>query len=98
MRDDLLRGKPAGGAGARTDPYGEGRAWELTPEAVWTLYDRGRAFKEAIDLYETVNTNENFFIGKQWEGVRSNGLPTPVFNILKRDVCFVVSSITSDNL
>lgn len=71
---------------------------ELTPEAVWELYEKGREFKEAIDLYETVNTNENFFIGKQWEGVRSNGLPTPVFNILKRDVCFVVSSITSDNL
>lgn len=45
-----------------------------------------------------MNTNENFFVGKQWEGVQSNGLPTPVFNILKRDVCFVVSSITTDNL
>jgi len=30
--------------------------------------------------------------------VQSNGLPTPVFNILKRDVCFVVSTITTDNL
>ncbi len=69
-----------------------------TPEAVWELYERGRSFNEAIDLYETVNTNENFFIGKQWEGVEANGLPTPVFNILKRDVCFVVSSITTDNL
>ncbi len=69
-----------------------------SPEAVWKLYERGRRFKESIDLYETVNTNENFFIGKQWEGVQSNGLPTPVFNILKRDVCFVVSSITTDNL
>ena len=69
-----------------------------SPEAVWKLYERGRKFKEAIDLYETVNTNENFFVGKQWEGVQSNGLPTPVFNILKRDVCFVVSSITTDNL
>ena len=71
---------------------------EPSPEAVWRLYERGRSFNEAIDLYETVDTNENFFIGKQWEGVEANGLPTPVFNILKRDVCFVVSSITSDNL
>lgn len=71
---------------------------EITPERAWELYDRGRRFKEAVDLYETVNTNENFFIGKQWEGVRSNGLPTPVFNILKRDVCFLVSLVTSDNL
>ncbi len=69
-----------------------------TPEGVWRAWDLGRRFKEDIDLYETVNTNENFFIGKQWEGVREQGLPVPIFNILKRDVCFVVSSITSDNL
>ncbi len=68
------------------------------PETAWELLERGRRFKEAVNLYETVNTNENFFIGKQWEGVRSNGLPTPVFNILKRDVLFVVSNITTDNL
>lgn len=67
-------------------------------EVGWRLYERGRSFNEAISLDDTVNTNENFFIGKQWEGVQANGLPTPVFNILKRDVCFVVSSITSDNL
>lgn len=67
-------------------------------ESAWKLYEEGRKFKTAINLYDTVNTNENFFIGKQWEGVQSNGLPTPVFNILKRDVCFVVSSITSDNI
>ncbi len=69
-----------------------------TPEKVWELYDRGRRFKESIGLYETVNTNENFFIGKQWEGVEARGLPMPVFNILKRDVCFLVSLVTSDNL
>ena len=103
MRTDVLKGQmtmegfpPVGTAVPGGPRDGEDR--RLTPETVWTLYDRGRAFKEAIGLYETVNTNENFFIGKQWEGVRSNGLPTPVFNILKRDVCFVVSSITSDNL
>lgn len=35
---------------------------------------------------------------KQWEGVQANGLPTPVFNILKRVVGFIVASITTDNL
>lgn len=28
----------------------------------------------------------------------SNGLPTPVFNIIKRVVCFVVATISSDNI
>lgn len=45
-----------------------------------------------------METNENFFIGKQWEGVQANGLPTPVFNFLKRTTLFTVASITSDNL
>lgn len=35
---------------------------------------------------------------KQWEGVQSNGLPTPVFNFLKRVVLFTVASNTSDNI
>ncbi len=69
-----------------------------TPNSVWELYERGQNFNDRISLDDTVKTNENFFIGRQWEGVRSNGLPTPVFNILKRDVCFVVSTITSSNL
>lgn len=34
---------------------------------------------------------------KQWEGVNSNGLPTPVFNILKQIVLHQVATITSDN-
>ena len=35
---------------------------------------------------------------KQWEGVESNGLPTPVFNFLKRVVGFIVATITTDNI
>lgn len=35
---------------------------------------------------------------KQWEGVESNGLPTPVFNFLKRVTLFQVASITTDNI
>ena len=35
---------------------------------------------------------------KQWEGVESNGLPTPTFNFLKQIVLHQVASITSDNI
>lgn len=35
---------------------------------------------------------------KQWEGVQSNGLPTPTFNFIKRVVGFIVASITTDNI
>ena len=62
------------------------------------MYERGLDFNSSINLEDTVRVNENFFIGKQWEGVISNGLPTPVFNFLKRVCCFTVATITSDNI
>lgn len=69
-----------------------------TPQGVFAEYSAGVKFCEGIDLYDTVQTNENFFIGKQWEGVQANGLPTPVFNFLKRVVLFSVANISTDNL
>jgi hypothetical protein len=65
---------------------------------VWHQYEKGLQYNNSIDLLETVELNENFFIGKQWEGVQSNGLPTPVFNFLKRVVLFCVASVTSENI
>ena len=70
----------------------------MTPERVGKEYSAGISFNSGIDLYDCVETNENFFIGKQWEGVQSNGLPTPVFNFLKRVVLFSVANISTDNL
>lgn len=66
--------------------------------SAWKLYEDSERFNSAIDLYDTVRVNENFYIGKQWEGVRSNGLPTPQFNFLKRVVGFIVATITTDDV
>ena len=71
---------------------------ELTADAVWREYEKMLAYNDSIQLDDTVRVNENFFVGKQWEGVESNGLPTPVFNFLKRVTLFTVASITSDKL
>ena len=71
---------------------------EMTPQAVSKEYEAGLSFNQGIDLYDNVQTNENFFVGKQWEGVKSNGLPTPVFNFLKRVVLFSVANVSTDNL
>ncbi len=68
------------------------------PAAVAQLYHRALEFNTQLGLYDTVRKNENFFIGRQWEGVEANGLPTPVFNFLKRVVLFQVATITSDNI
>jgi hypothetical protein len=66
-------------------------------ELVRREYEKAADYNARIGLDATVKNNENFFIGKQWEGVTSNGLPTPVFNFLKRVVLFTVASLTSSN-
>ena len=71
---------------------------KITAEKIWKLYDKGLKFNGAIDMADCVKANENFCIGKQWEGVESNGLPTPTFNFLKQIVLHQVASITSDNI
>lgn len=71
-----------------------------TPKAgtAWTAYEKGRDFNNQINLENTVRVNENFYIGKQWEGVQANGLPTPQINILKQVVGFTTATITTDNI
>lgn len=71
---------------------------KMSPEKVSKEYEAGLNFNTGIDLYDGVETNENFFIGKQWEGVQAHGLPTPVFNFLKRVVLFSVANVSTDNL
>ena len=69
-----------------------------TPEQVQAEYQKMLGYNTAVNLDETVRANENFFIGKQWEGVDAKGLPTPVYNFLKQVVLFSVANITTDNI
>lgn len=70
---------------------------KLTAREIFQKYDKAYDFKKQVGLYDNVQVNEDFFIGKQWEGVEANGLPTPTFNFLKQVVNFQVATITSDN-
>ena len=67
-------------------------------DTAWQAYQKGRDFNNQINLENTVKANENMYIGKQWEGVQANGLPTPQINILKRVVGFITATITTDNI
>ena len=70
----------------------------ITCEEIQKKFETCFKFNQQIGLYDTVKVNEDFFIGNQWEGVQSGGLPTPTFNFLKRVVLFQVATVTSDNL
>lgn len=71
---------------------------ETEIRGIFKEYESLREYKESLNLFEKVKRNENFFIGRQWEGVRANGLPTPVINFIKRVTLFVIASNTSDKL
>ena len=66
-------------------------------EKVYKRYSGGLQFKQAINLFDSVEHCERFYIGDQWYGVNTAGNPAPVFNILKRVTLFQVAKITSDN-
>ncbi len=59
----------------------------------WQQYQRGIEFKRKIDYYNTIDENYRYFQGDQWGDTQSEGLPTPVFNIIKPVVLYKVSTI-----
>jgi hypothetical protein len=93
-----LAGERTGGAANALLPPGRGEPYEAREDVIWDEYERGVGFKQQLNLYDTVKVNEDFYVGKQWEGVRSNGLPTPVFNYIKRIILYLVASAATDNL
>lgn len=42
---------------------------ELTPESIYQEYQAGIDFNATLNLINNVDNNENYYIGKQWEGV-----------------------------
>lgn len=71
---------------------------EITAQRVAREYAKGDDFNTRLNLYEECRRNENFYLGKQWEGVNAPDLEKPVLNFLKRVVSYFVSMIVSDDI
>ena len=71
---------------------------EPTAESVWKEYRRGVDYNNRIGLYDQVRTNENFFLGRQWEGLNVSSLDPLIFNVLRRVVNLFISMIVSDDI
>jgi len=71
---------------------------QTTPEAIWKEYNKGVDFKSQINLYDDVEYNQNFYIGKQWEGVNAPDIELPVVNIVKQAIDYYNSMIVSDDI
>lgn len=71
---------------------------ELPITDAWKNYTNGINYNTKLGLYNTVDRNYRFYIGQQWQGVKSNGLPTPVFNVLRRVLDYFISAISAEPL
>jgi len=71
---------------------------KINPSDVWKKYQNGVSYNNSISLYDTVETNENFYIGKQWEGLNAPDLEKPVLNIFSRAIPYFNSQIISDDI
>jgi len=69
-----------------------------TSKDVFAEFDRAKNYNLQIDLYDKVKVNENFFIGRQWEGLNAPDLDKPVLNFLKRVVTYFIAMIVSDDV
>ena len=72
-------------------------------EKDWALYEAGIAYNNALygsdkNYYETIDANIAFANGDQWRNVVADGLPKPVFNIIKRVKQFKIASLKTDNI
>lgn len=71
---------------------------KITPNSIYREYEKGERYNDSIDLYETVEKNENFYIGNQWVGINAPDIDKPTFNFLKRVVSYFISQLVSDDI
>lgn len=69
----------------------------------WALYESGIRYNNALygsdkNYYDTIDTNIAFANGDQWRNVVADGLPKPVFNIIKRVKQFKIASLKTDDI
>lgn len=68
------------------------------PIEIWAEYQKGVQYLSNKNIYSIVETNEDFYDGRQWKGLENNSLPKPVFNILQRAGKFMVASIGTNDV
>lgn len=66
----------------------------------WDLYEAGKNYNNRIEpnYYDTVDANLEFMAGNQWRNLKTDKMPKPVFNIIKRIITFQVASLTSSKI
>lgn len=71
---------------------------KLMSETIFRQYEVGKAYHQQIGFCERARENERFFRGEQWSGIPPKGLPCPVFNVIRRTVHYLVSTVLANRL
>lgn len=59
----------------------------------WQQYQNGINYKTRINYFNTVDRNYRFLQGDQWGNTKSEGLPMPVFNVIKPVLNYKISQM-----
>lgn len=63
----------------------------------WQRYNACADYKNANNYYATVDENYRYYQGDQWGKTQANGLPLPVFNIIKPVIRYKISIIQQND-
>lgn len=69
----------------------------ISAQSVQAEYATGKAYKARLNLYDQVKTNENFYLGRQWEGLKTRSIMPVTLNFLRRVTSYFQSMIISDD-
>lgn len=64
---------------------------KISYQNIWQEYQRDLDYKNEIDLFGKIKQQQNFFLGRQWEGLDAPDLEKPVLNFVKRVVNYLMS-------
>lgn len=75
-----------------------GAARPITAGQVQSEYSKGKVFKENLGLFEQVRQNERFYLGEQWDGLKTSKIQPVTFNILRRVTSLFQAQVVSDDI
>ena len=73
---------------------------KTTPEEIWEEYEKLTAYLTEENVFETVEKNEDFYRGKQWEGLADgpDNIAKPTMNTLQRIGKYQIAMLTSNDI
>lgn len=71
---------------------------KLEPLQIWSEYQKISDYLTSKRIYETVKQNEKFYDGNQWDGIKADNMPKPVFNFIQRNTKYMVATLSSNDI